>query len=564
MGANNPRIWGTLDPFLEPGPVWGRKVANEQFLRSLLAQDPFDAYHFFLTTPRQVRDFRKVLRKNWPAQVEGKRLLAFLRQDLPQALKRSSYHCFHLSDCINHPPVLARLRNACSTDVFPITSVTHSLSYPDYPARFLDHLWSGCTRRDCIVATSRAGKSALEASFQVLRDRFELDADRFPQPRVEVVPLGMNEPFPLDAHARLRQKGRQRLQALPEQCVMLILGRISPHSKMDLLPLLRAWQRAFPAKNVNVLLVVAGWVEQGDDFPGKFQHLARNVGLPCLIVPRPDKQGKQELYAAADLFISLADNPQETFGLTLLEASLAGLPVIASNYSGYRDLVEHERTGLLVPTSALSDSQEVDALAGLIPDYEIQFLLAQQTVVHVPKLAEALVNLCGRADLRKAMGERGRQRAMELYSWPKVIQDYLALWNRLRRQTITRPARSVPRPLELSYTQMFSSFPGAALQDDALALTTKAGGKVLHGDDFPVIYSGLEHLVSMDLLRPLLFFARKPETIAALKQKLSVLEPAPDSLQVSFCIHWAVKHDLLEICGSAASVQSAPTHTAQP
>ena len=43
----NERIWGTLDPFFEPGPILGRKVANTWFLRAFLRADPFDAYHFF-------------------------------------------------------------------------------------------------------------------------------------------------------------------------------------------------------------------------------------------------------------------------------------------------------------------------------------------------------------------------------------------------------------------------------------------------------------------------------------------------------------------------------------
>lgn len=547
MDAHEPRIWGTLDPFLESGPVWGRKVGNEQFLQALLVQDPFAEYHFFLPTPKQIRDFQNALGQNWPELVAENRLKVFLRQDLPRLMHNHAYSCFHLSDCINHPPALARLRNNFSQDIFPISSVTHSLSYPDYPARFLNHLWPGCTPRDCIVATSRAGKNVLEASFQLLRDRLGLDQRNHPQPGIEIIPLGMNEPFAWETHARLRQKGRQQLQASPEQCVMLILGRISPHSKMDMIPILRAWQRAFPQKNPLVLLVIAGWVEQEDSFPEEFQHLAQNVGLSCLIIPRPDEQTKWELYAAADLFISLADNPQETFGLTLLEAALAGLPVIASDYNGYRDLVEHEQTGLLIPTWGPKDSSDIDVMAGLIPDYEGQFLLAQQTVVHVPALAEALHSLCTRPELRQAMGEQGRRRALALFSWPKIIKRYVNLWDRLRNLDAPRPPVFVPRSLELSYSRIFSSFPKAMLQDDALVRITKVGAKILRGEDFPAIYSGLDHLVSMDVLRPLLFFARKPENIAGVKRKLSAMEPPLDPQRIAFCVLWAVKQDLLEI-----------------
>lgn len=547
MDASKPRIWGTLDPFLEPGPIWGRKVANEQFLKALLEQDPFDAYHFFLATPRQVQDFRGLVALQCPGPAADQRIKVFLRHELPGAFQEHRYACFHLSDCINHPPALGRLRNLYSQYAFPITSVTHSLSYPDYPARFLAHLWPGCTAQDCIVATSKAGKTAVEAAFQELRLRFNLGKDEFPQPLVDILPLGMREPFAPENHAQLRQQGRERLQTTPDQCLMLILGRISPHSKMDMLPLLRAWQRAFPRERPDAVLVVAGWTDQGDDFPRTFQNLARNVGLPCRLIPSPDELTKQQLYAAADLFLSLADNPQETFGLTLLEAALSGLPVIASDYSGYPDLVEHGQTGLLIPVWGPPDTSDIDILAGLIPDYEIQFLIAQQTAIHGPALAEALRTLCTRPDLRKALGEAGRKRALERYSWPTIIHGYLELWERLGHDA-AQPPELCARPLELSYSRMFASFPSHMLDDAAHLRTTRTGNKVLRGDDYLVIYAGLEHLVSMDVLRPLLFFARKPERIASLKHKMKELMPGPDPWQIPFCIHWAVKHDLLEIC----------------
>jgi len=39
----------------------------------------------------------------------------------------------------------------------------------------------------------------------------------------------------------------------------------------------------------------------------------------------------------------------EGFGLVLIEAMAAGVPVVATNVPGIRDVVTHEQTGLLVP-----------------------------------------------------------------------------------------------------------------------------------------------------------------------------------------------------------------------
>lgn len=553
------RIWATLDPFLEPGAVWGRKVANEQFLAALLHRDPFDEYHFFLAAPKDIHSIRQLFQQRFPEFRAKKRLRFFLRQDLPSALRTANYHCFHLSDCINHPPALARLRNACAQRPFPITSITHSLSYPGYPARFLDHLHPGCTPEDCIVATSTAGQNAVLAYFDHLRACYCLDQERFPQPRTVVIPLGMDQPEAPDP-AALREQGRDELGAGPGTRVLLVLGRIAPHSKMDLLPMLRAWQRisASPRSDArrNVLLVVAGWVEPKDDFPGTFTALARNVGLPCLLVPSPDDARKQRLYAAADIFLSLADNPQETFGLTLLEAGLAGLPTIAADYSGYRDIIQHEQTGLLVPTWGPPESSRIDMLSGLIPDYEVQFLLAQQTAVHVPDLAAALSRLLDDPLLCATLGTRARTHVQAAFSWSRVIDRYLTLWDHLRERTPTRRAEApgsfpnTPRPLELPFSKIFANFSSNSPTPQSLLVRTRTGERIAAGQDFPVIYAGLEHLVTPDLLKPLLVLARNPIPQDRLNHKMILLCSdctAPSPAQIRFCIHWAIKHDLLEI-----------------
>ncbi len=54
-------------------------------------------------------------------------------------------------------------------------------------------------------------------------------------------------------------------------------------------------------------------------------------------------------WAAADVFVSLSDNIQESFGITPVEAMAAGLPCLVSDWDGYRDTVVHGETGFRIP-----------------------------------------------------------------------------------------------------------------------------------------------------------------------------------------------------------------------
>jgi D-inositol-3-phosphate glycosyltransferase len=88
----------------------------------------------------------------------------------------------------------------------------------------------------------------------------------------------------------------------------------------------------------------------------------------------------------------------ETFGIALVEAQASGVPVVASRFGGFAEVVQEGVTGLLVPPQ---DSQA---------------------------LAEALRGLLADPERRRAMGEAGPQWVRERFHWERVAERVLEVY----------------------------------------------------------------------------------------------------------------------------------------
>jgi glycosyltransferase involved in cell wall biosynthesis/SAM-dependent methyltransferase len=91
--------------------------------------------------------------------------------------------------------------------------------------------------------------------------------------------------------------------------------------------------------------------------------------------------------------IVVCPSRSEGFGVVCAEAMAHGKPVVAGAVGGLLNLVEHERTGLLVPPR------------------------------DPPALRAALERLLADPELRRRLGEAGRQKIVAGYSWEKVVAE---------------------------------------------------------------------------------------------------------------------------------------------
>jgi hypothetical protein len=313
---------------------------------------------------------------------------------------------------------------------------------------------------------------------------------------------------------------------------------------MDLLPLLRAFQRLRHSgvELDEVCLVLAGSPDEGVSLPGTLTNLAANIGLELIVVRCPDDVTKKALLHRADVVVSLADNPQETFGLTILEAAAAGKPVIASDYDGYRDLVCHGRTGLLVSTLDSGEVDDVSLMAPLLYDSTYHLWLAQDVAVDVRELAGHLRVMLQKS-VRESMGRAAREHAQG-FDWSEIIKRYLELWDRLAAEPAPQPGQGESRhPLAMHHGRIFAGYPSRRLREEEVLDVTELGRAVYRGKDFPVVYAGIQDRIDLELMRKVLVWARRPLSWADLREKAA----GADRLVPT--VLWMLKGDLLRASG---------------
>jgi hypothetical protein len=164
------------------------------------------------------------------------------------------------------------------------------------------------------------------------------------------------------------------------------------------------------------------------------------------------------LWAAGDIFLSLVDNIQESFGLTPIEAMAAGLPRVVSDWDGYRDGVTHGEDGFLIPTRQPPEGTGRELADLLLQGREIYggFLgkTALSVTVDQEAAAEAIRILIEDREKRKTMAAKARARAESLYDWRHIIPAYENLWRELaaarQKNTTSSPAWPlVPDPFTM-------------------------------------------------------------------------------------------------------------------
>jgi len=181
----------------------------------------------------------------------------------------------------------------------------------------------------------------------------------------------------------------QRMTPVPhpsdnDRVILLTVSRLSKadcYKGVD--TVLEALPRVLDMSRQRVEYWIVG---DGDDLPRQRQ-LARDQGVSEQVhfIGQVATEELVRCYAVCDVFVMPSKN--EGFGIVFLEAMYFGKPVIASTEGASPEVVRHGETGLLVPYG------DVNSLAG------------------------AMLALVENVPLRQQMGQAGRQRLLDQFTF---------------------------------------------------------------------------------------------------------------------------------------------------
>ena len=282
--------------------------------------------------------------------LDPKRLQAFDRRFVQENYR-------HITTVFRADPVAQEIlwrRETVPGAGYNFCGLAHAISGLETGVLLEQYCLAPTERTDAIVCPSRAVGSAIRSFLDMYGDyigkRFNTT---YTCPiQLPVIPLGIDvEKFVKLGAPEKRSEQRRKLGVSDNDIVLLWVGRLSHAIKAHPLAMFQAAERAAEKTGASVHLVMLGYfVPETDE--QHFKKLAADICIKSKVtfVPNKDERFPDGLWAAGDIFLSLIDNMQESFGLTPIEAMAAGLPRVISDWDGYRDSVKHGEDGFLVPT----------------------------------------------------------------------------------------------------------------------------------------------------------------------------------------------------------------------
>ncbi len=488
----------TLEAMGNPQTIKGRSIANHDFILALARFRPEWTITLIVSSYAEkdyvLQQFQSLTQKiNLVILSDLKNFLTENHIDILHILSPNLYRCLYV-------------RNSLADYHIPVSGLTHSLGHDP----FLEHIQLNLRFKpdstDFLICTTPTAKEVIGRMQQVF-----LDSDPQLLPfKTKVIPLGIDvSKFFTPSKINIRQT----LNIGNQENILLYLGRFSYFTKVDLLPLLLIFKKALGQSSKKLHLILAG--ATGDEkYTELLNQAIEDYGLKGLvsIVPNPTEDLKMALYQGSDLFLALNDNYQETFGLSVLEAAASSLPVIASDWDGYRALIKQGQTGYLIKTLGAPHIDFLQEVAPLQLDSLNHVAFSQAIATDFEDYAKAICDLIDDEPKREQFSQAALIHA-KLYDWEYIINQYDELWSFMARQAQLKNKKEAPAQVVLDYCKVFANYSTNQISGTTQFLISDLGGECLKGQIPLRVYDVVSTFIDTSLVQQILQYLQKPVSV---------------------------------------------------
>lgn len=421
------------DGFVLDGPkLMGRQSAGNSFLRAAIhaAEDPRHQQDLFAWTPfstsvdvfkKTVEYFSKSVKTHW---------VPTHRLDL-----LSSHGALFLPG-----PGLAqaaRQRLRANPAAWSLTGATYTLCSHQAMDAIVDMVGAPVMPWDALICATSVAQHAVKTLFQLQAEYYawRFGVQNFTIPQLPIIPFGIHQKDFLFTDLE-KQHARDALKVDDDTVAVLFAGRLSFHAKAHPYPMIVALEEASKRTKKKIALLLCG------QFPNESVHQAFIKAaaqyaphIQTIWIDGKDPNAYNRAWAAGDIFVSLSDNLQETFGITPVEAMASAMPVLVSDWDGYKDTVVDGITGYRIPTwmppPDIGMSLAAAFEAGTINYDRYIGLACMEVSLDNEVLTHRLIDLISNPAMRLKMGLAGRERVNKMYDWSVVMEQHLNVWDQL-------------------------------------------------------------------------------------------------------------------------------------
>ena len=252
---------------------------------------------------------------------------------------------------------------------------------------------------DCVIRESYPKFDAVVAISKTMSDEYH--ALQIPDEKIHLIPNGVD----YRRFQSIQRSGalHQRYGIIGDKKIILTVGRLHPKKGYDLIP--KIIGQLLQKRDDFVWLVIgrgsgairalASIRKIGEHLITEEEICVDNDSDDATSIPSSRLIG---YYKNADIFVF--PSYIETFGIVLMEAMAAGIPVVTTDAHGCRDVVTHEKTGLIAP------------------------------VGHVQRIADHISRVFDDSHLRQSLIKEGLRTAYA-HDWDIVAQKYARLYESL-------------------------------------------------------------------------------------------------------------------------------------